>query len=68
MAAGEMRKLGRPRPSIREFLISTETQTHLHLEWQRLNVREQRRHLPMQLGKERSPQDPTRPRIGKGRG
>eukprot|EP00965_Chrysotila_dentata_P109677 3624626-Pleurochrysis_carterae.AAC.1 len=35
----------------RELLISMETQTHLHIECQCLNLREQRRHLPTQLGK-----------------
>ena len=38
-------------PVTREFLISTETQTHLHPIWQCLTLREQRRHLPTQLGK-----------------
>eukprot|EP00965_Chrysotila_dentata_P045793 1521927-Pleurochrysis_carterae.AAC.1 len=53
-------------PVTRELLISTETQTHLKLEWQCLTLREQQRHLPTQLGNEWSPQDSPRPRIGKG--
>eukprot|EP00965_Chrysotila_dentata_P062483 2070287-Pleurochrysis_carterae.AAC.1 len=38
-------------PVTRKLLISTEKQTHLHLEWQCSTLREQRRHLPTQLGK-----------------
>ena len=53
-------------PVTREFLISTETQTHLHLEWQCLTLREQRRHLPTQLGKGWSRK--THPGLGSGRG
>eukprot|EP00965_Chrysotila_dentata_P088159 2910951-Pleurochrysis_carterae.AAC.2 len=34
-----------------ELLISTETQVHLHIGLQRLNLREQRRQLSTQLGK-----------------
>eukprot|EP00965_Chrysotila_dentata_P227353 6195963-Pleurochrysis_carterae.AAC.1 len=66
MAAGdEIRKLGRCRLVTRELLILTETQTHLHIGWQCLNLREQRRHLPTQLRKGWSPQGLPRPRIGK---
>eukprot|EP00965_Chrysotila_dentata_P240684 6203850-Pleurochrysis_carterae.AAC.2 len=53
-------------PVILELLISTEAQTHLHLEWQCLTLREQRRHPPTQLAKGWSTQDSPRPRIGKG--
>eukprot|EP00965_Chrysotila_dentata_P048628 1612990-Pleurochrysis_carterae.AAC.2 len=55
-------------PVTRELLNSTVTQTtHLHIGWQCLDLREQQqRHQPTQLGKGWSPQDPPRPRIGKG--
>eukprot|EP00965_Chrysotila_dentata_P092675 3059044-Pleurochrysis_carterae.AAC.1 len=54
-------------PVARELLISkTQTQTHLHLEWQCLTLREQRQHLPTQLRKGWFPQDSPRPWIGKG--
>eukprot|EP00965_Chrysotila_dentata_P009677 315256-Pleurochrysis_carterae.AAC.1 len=67
MAAGEMCKLGHADagPVTRELLISTEAQAHLHHEWQCLTLREQRRHLPTQLGKGWFPQ--THPGLGSGR-
>eukprot|EP00965_Chrysotila_dentata_P063673 2109691-Pleurochrysis_carterae.AAC.1 len=41
-------------------------ETHLHIEWQCLNLRKQRRHLPTQLGKGWSRR--TQPGLGSGRG
>eukprot|EP00965_Chrysotila_dentata_P007248 235195-Pleurochrysis_carterae.AAC.1 len=38
-------------PATRELLISTETQTHMHSEWQCLTLREQRRHLRRSSGR-----------------
>eukprot|EP00965_Chrysotila_dentata_P011770 386069-Pleurochrysis_carterae.AAC.1 len=48
----------------RELLMSMET--HSHIEWQCLNLRKQRKHLPTQLGKRWSHR--THPRLGSGRG
>eukprot|EP00965_Chrysotila_dentata_P028718 954301-Pleurochrysis_carterae.AAC.1 len=41
-------------------------ETHLHITWQCLNLRQQRRHLPTQLGKGWSRR--SHPGLGSGRG